>query len=264
MNETITLLMNRKSVRSFENKPLPGPVKECILQAAMRAPTAGNMMLYTIIEVEDQCMKDRLAHTCDEQPFIAKSPYVLVFLADYQRWYDNYLVSGAEKLCQEQGLQMRTPQEGDFLLACCDTLIAAQTAVIAAESLGVGSCYVGDILENYEIHQQLFGLPKYAVPVTMICFGYPTHAQDARPLTPRFAKEYIVHKNTYRTLSPSELSQMFQERNNQFLKTGNGRKGITNVGLNNFIKKFMADFSVEMNRSSRAIIDHWVKPDRED
>jgi FMN reductase (NADPH)/FMN reductase [NAD(P)H] len=221
------------------------------------------MMLYTIIEVEDQAMKNQLAHTCDEQPFIAKSPYVLVFLADYQRWYDYYLVSGAEELCNERGLQMRTPEEGDFLLACCDTLIAAQSAVIAAESLGVGSCYIGDILEKYEIHQQLFGLPKYAVPVTMLCFGYPTPAQAARPLTTRFAKEYIVHKNAYRRMSPSELNLMFQERNQQFLKTGNARNGITNVGLNNFIKKFMADFSAEMNRSSQVMIDHWAKPVRE-
>ena len=62
-----------------------------------------------------------------------------------------------------------------LFLACCDALIAAQTAVIAAESLGIGTCYIGDIMENYEEHEELFGLPKYVFPIRLICFGYPTN-----------------------------------------------------------------------------------------
>ena len=88
--------------------------KQAILQAAMRAPTAGNMMLYSIIDVENQALKDRLAVTCDDQPFIAKAPFVLLFVADYQRWYDYYLVCGVERLCLERDIPLRTPQEGDL------------------------------------------------------------------------------------------------------------------------------------------------------
>ena len=62
-----------------------------------------------------------------------------------------------------------------LFLACCDALIAAQTAVIAAESLGIGTCYIGDIMENYEEHEELFGLPKYVFPIRLICFGYPNN-----------------------------------------------------------------------------------------
>ncbi len=72
---------------------------------------------------------------------------------------------------------MRKPEEGDLFLACCDALIAAQTAVIAAESLGLGSCYIGDIMENYEVHRDLFKLPKYVFPICLVCFGYPTRQQ---------------------------------------------------------------------------------------
>ena len=60
------------------------------------------MMLYSIIEVNDQAAKDTLARTCDHQPFIARAPLVLLFLADYQRWFDYYLLSGVEELCQRQ------------------------------------------------------------------------------------------------------------------------------------------------------------------
>ena len=86
MNSTFTLIHNRRSVRKYTGTPISPQEKEAIIQAAMRAPTAGNLMLYSIIEVEDQALKDRLAVTCDAQPFIASAPYVLLFLADYQRW----------------------------------------------------------------------------------------------------------------------------------------------------------------------------------
>jgi FMN reductase (NADPH)/FMN reductase [NAD(P)H] len=86
MNSTVQLILKRKSVRAYEDRPLSAEIKEAIFHAALRAPTAGNMMLYSIIEVGDQHTKDILARTCDNQPFIAKAPLVWLFLADYQRW----------------------------------------------------------------------------------------------------------------------------------------------------------------------------------
>ncbi|UCC75896.1 MAG: nitroreductase family protein, partial [Anaerolineales bacterium] len=151
-NPVIDVILNRKSVRVYEPRPISEEAKQVILAAALRAPTAGNMMLYSIIEVVDQAAKDTLAETCDHQPFIAKAPLVLLFLADYQRWFDYFMWSAVEELCQQRGEPLRKPEEGDLLLACCDALIAAHTAVIAAESLGIGSCYIGDIMENYEVH----------------------------------------------------------------------------------------------------------------
>lgn len=257
MNTTLEVLLNRKSIRVYSDQPVTPNEKETILQAAMRAPTAGNMMLYSIIEVEDQALKDRLAVTCDHQPFIAKAPYVLLFLADYQRWFDYYLAAGVEKACRERGVQMRCPEEGDLLLACNDTLIAAQTAVIAAESMGIGSCYIGDILEQYEVHRDLFNLPQYVLPITLVCFGYPTPEQAARNMPPRFGKEFIIHQNTYRRLDASELEKMMQPRSDQIAAAGTRKDGIENAGQFNYFKKFNAEFSIEMSRSVRAMMKSW-------
>src|SRR5665648_29342 len=150
MNETLALIEGRCSTRVFAPAPVTDDEKAAILHAALRAPTGGNMQLYSIIQVEDQALKDRLAVTCDDQPFIAKAPWVLIFVADLQRWVDLFAASGVERL---EGVTHRmTPGVGDLLLACSDALIAAQNAVIAAESLGIGSCYIGDILENGEEH----------------------------------------------------------------------------------------------------------------
>ena len=106
---------------------------------------------------------------------------------------------------------MRKPEEGDLFLACCDALIAAQTAVIAAESLGLGSCYIGDIMENYEVHRELFDLPKYVFPICLLCFGYPTPQQIEREQTPRFQEKFILFENHYHRLDGQEFEEMFHD-----------------------------------------------------
>jgi FMN reductase (NADPH)/FMN reductase [NAD(P)H] len=251
--------MQRKSVRAYQERPLSPEHRQAILDATLRAPTAGNMMLYSVIEIEDQALKDRLAVTCDNQPFIAHSPYLLLFLADYQRWYDYYLAAGVKERCERRSEVMRRLEEGDLVLAMCDTLIAAQTAVVAAETLGIGSCYIGDIIESYEIHRELFQLPPHAVPVTLVCFGYPTPEAAARKLTPRFAPQFVVHQNRYHRLDSSELEEMFRARNEQFGSSPNRSEDIPNVGQFNYVRKFSADFSVEMSRSVRAMLKTWCE-----
>ena len=254
MNETIRLLLNRRSVRAYQDRPVPREVTDLIIQCAMRAPTAGAMMLYAIIEIEDQALKDKLAVSCDHQPFIAKAPLVLLFLADYQRWFDLYIASGVAAMCATQGHPMRAPGEGDLVLACCDALIAAQNAVVAAEALGLGSCYIGDILENYEYHRELLNLPQHAFPVTMVCFGYPTQAAAERKLVPRLPQACVHHKNGYQRLEASAFEDMFPAE----LRPPRHEPGAANLGQHSYVRKFAADFSLEMTRSVRAAIRAWV------
>ncbi len=258
-NPVIDVILNRKSVRVYEPRPISEEAKQVILAAALRAPTAGNMMLYSIIEVVDQAAKDTLAETCDHQPFIAKAPLVLLFLADYQRWFDYFMWSAVEELCQQRGEPLRKPEEGDLLLACCDALIAAHTAVIAAESLGIGSCYIGDIMENYEVHRELFALPSYALPICLLCFGYPTEQQKSRPMTARFDTQFIVFQDRYRRLTGADLAQMFGDREGQLTEREEKPECIENFGQLMYRRKFSADFSKEMSRSVRAMLQTWTQ-----
>src|SRR5574340_428751 len=198
MNPVMDVLMHRKSMRAYEERPVSAEIRSQILQATLRAPTAGNLMLYSILEITDQAIKDRLAITCDHQPFIARAPLVWVFVADYQRWFDTFMESGVEEYCARNKLALIKPSEGDLFLACCDALIAAQNAVIAAESFGLGSCYIGDIMEQYETHRQLLDLPQYVFPICMLVFGYPTQQQKDRAITSRFDERFILFPNKYR------------------------------------------------------------------
>lgn len=243
MNETIAQLKRRKSVRIFEDKPLPAEIKDAILDSAFQAPTAGAMMLYSIIDITDQNLKDKLAVTCDNQPFIAKAPLVLIFLADYQRWYDTFIYSGCNP---------RKPSEGDILLACADAVIAAQNSAVAAESMGIGSCYIGDILENQETVSELLNLPDYVLPAAMLVYGYPTKSQLDRKKPARFDREYIVHENNYRKLSPQEHTDMHIRWNE---KAGIRVKDIPESIQTFCARKYMSDFSLEMNRSAGKYLD---------
>jgi nitroreductase len=258
MNQIIETLVKRKSMRAFEPTAVSADVRAEILQATLRAPTAGNLMLYSILDVTDQNIKDRLAVTCDNQPFIARAPMVWLFLADYQRWMDYFIASGVEELCAQRNIPMRKPQEGDLFLACCDALIAAQNAVIAAESFGLGSCYIGDIMEQYETHKELLALPQYVFPICMLVFGYPTQQQKDREYTSRFDEKFIVFENKYRHLGKNEFEEMFAERQSRLPK-GKAMEGITNVGQATYLHKFSADFSAEMSRSVRLILKEWMK-----
>jgi FMN reductase (NADPH)/FMN reductase [NAD(P)H] len=258
MNQVIEVLMKRRSVRAYEPKEISAEVRAEILKATLRAPTAGNLMLYSILEVTDQKIKDRLAVTCDNQPFIARAPLVWLFLADYQRWFDYFQASGVEELCQQRQAPMRKPQEGDLFLACCDALIAAQNAVIAAESFGIGSCYIGDIMEQYETHQELFDLPQYTFPIGLLVFGYPTPEQLRRPYTTRFDERFILFENQYHRLDQQEFKEMFADEEKRFSKAQH-KEGLASFGQAMYTHKFNADFSVELSRSVRVILERWLK-----
>ena len=232
MNEVIRQLYDRKSVRAYTDREIGKEEKDAILRAAAEAPTAGNQQLYTILDITDQSLKEKLVDTCDHQPMIAQAKMVLIFCADCKKWYDAYL---------SVGCQTRNPGVGDLMLAVTDTMIAAQNAVTAAESLGIGSCYIGDIMENYEAQRKLLKLPEYVVPVGMLIFGYPTEQQLRRPKPKRVDMKFIVHENSYHPISDQELEEMWTP--------GAGERGYT-TWIQAFCKrKYNSDFAQEMTRS---------------
>lgn len=232
-NIVIQQLMERKSVRVFENRPIADEDKSLILQAAMEAPTAGNQQLYTILDITDQKLKDQLSVSCDNQPFIASAPMVLVFCADCRKWLSAY---------EEAGCAPRRPGAGDLMLAMTDTAIAAQNAVTAAWSLGIGSCYIGDIMEQCEFHRELLHLPEYVFPAAMLVFGYPTQQQKERQKPKRFELQDIVCKNTYQEKDGPAIRRMFQKEY--------GERQTFEDWMTKFCnRKYNSDFSREMTRS---------------
>lgn len=247
MNEVLRQLHERKSVRVYEDCPVAPEVKQAILEAAIQAPSAGNMALYTILDITDPELKQKLSVSCDNQPFIATAPMVLIFCADYRRWYDVF--------CDHLE-EVRKPSMGDLFLAEADTLIAAQNAVVAAHSLGLGSCYIGDITENFEYHRELLKLPKYVVPAAMLCIGYPTEQQLRRPKPPRHAVSALVHENGYDMEKSHQMAHMLE------IQQGKSGEELADW-IRRFCKrKWNSEFSEEMSRSCTEMVNFWCEEDQ--
>ena len=179
-------LMRRKSVRDFIERDVEAEKREQIYQAIMAAPTTENMMMYSVISVNDREVRAKLSR----QPAMQKAPMVLVFCADYRRW--NKIFDGMT----ESG---RRPEEGEYQLALVDAVIAAQNAVIAAEGLGLSSVYLGDIMEHYEDRAEVLGCPPGVVPVLSLCIGYAAEA-------------YLIYEDRYQDFDRDELLEMLRDR----------------------------------------------------
>ena len=239
MNEVIRQLYERKSVRAFTEQEIDEEIVQEILQAAVMAPTAGNMQLYTILRISDPEILTKLSELCDHQPFIAKGKLVLLFLADYRKWQDAF---------RHAGCGIREPGAGDLILAIDDAVIAAQNAVTAAWSYGIGSCYIGDVMENMEQLRELLHLPELVFPAALLVFGYPTEQQERRP-KPERTLAHMVHENTYQILSEEELKEQ--------LCSKTGQKEYDEWIRAFCQRKFDSDFSKEMTRSVQEYLKQW-------
>ncbi len=259
MKNVHELLRRRASVRAFSDRAVEEDKRTTIIEAAHRAPTAGNLSAYSIIEVREQEKKNRLAVTCDNQPFIARSPLVLLFLADYQKLYDLFRASGVEERGADKGGKLRTPGPGELMLGLSDALIAAQNAVIAAEDLGLASCYIGDILEHYEEHRDLFSLPDYAFPATLLCIGYPKGSYPPETPTPRCDKRTLHFTDEYRRLTEEELHHMYDPVIEKRFPGGQLPEGIDSMGEYIYRKKYNSEFLREMERSLFEAMKPWMK-----
>ncbi len=261
-NSTIDVLMKRRSTRAFTDRAIPSDIVEVIKKATLRAPTAGNQVFYSVIEVEDKERREKLAVLCDNQPMIAKAPLVWLFVADVDKWNTFYTENGSVEKGKAMGIDMPATGLGEFLLATDDALIAAQNAVIAAESFGIGSCYIGDILENHEQIISLFNLPRHVAVATLLIFGYPKSTQALPVPSIRPPNDAVFMKDTYQPYSLERLQYTYgqQEEDARSKK----KLPFDNTGTlsdDYYFRKHTSDFMKEMNRSSELIIKRWVEGD---
>lgn len=256
-NQTI---MKRRSYRTFSDRPVEEDVERSLLEMTLRAPSGGNMQLWSMIRVRDEEKKRILSQTCDNQPFIAKAPLVYLFLVDSHKWLEYFKASrSAEKF----DIPMRMPGIGDFHLGLQDAMAAAQTCVLASETLGLHSCYIGDIIEQWETVQKTFSLPDYAVPACMLVLGYPKEELKA-PLLPRPEVDDFFFTDSYPELTGEMLEKMYSRQ--EAFQRERGTLPFDNQGSyadSYYKRKYMSDFMKEMNRSARAFLGPWLKGEGE-
>ncbi|MEY8354502.1 nitroreductase family protein [Lachnospiraceae bacterium 54-53] len=253
----IRLLNDRVSLRRYQAEPVREEHMEAILDAAISAPTAGNQMLYSILRIEDERKKSRIAELCNHQKFIASAPVILIFLADQYKWYRYNRSMGVPEFAEAEGISFRTPDLSDLLLAFEDTMVAAHSAVIAAESLGIGSCYIGSSLINDRELAKLLDLPEHVVPLMVLPMGYyPENIK--RVHSQRFEKRFVVFEENYRRLGDEELEEMFRSRAEKYFRPSESERAQNYAQL--FYKKKTGNpFMDLMTRSLAEILCRWHK-----
>ena len=200
MNATIQNLLSHRSIRHYQDKDISDEMLNNILTAASRGATTGNMQLYSIIVNKDKNIKQQLAPLHFNQPAVIEAPVVLTFCADFNRFI---------KWCDLRQAQHGFNNMQCYTWAVVDAVIAAQNAVIAAESMGLGTCYMGTVTYNVKPLCKLYQLPKHVVPVACVTIGYPAEQPD---LTDRLPLKAVIHQERYHDYSDNDINDIYHEK----------------------------------------------------
>ncbi len=203
INPTLETLLNHVSVREYTDQPVDEQTLNMILKAACCGSTMGNMQLFSIIVTRDAEMKAKLAPLHFNQPMATSAPVILTFCADFRRFnqYCRFRNANTEAYSNLQAYQW----------AVTDALIAAQNACVAAESLGLGFCWLGTITYNVDKFVELLQLPDHVIPVACIPMGYPV----IKPaLTQKLPVETFVHQEVYHDYDEQRINEFYREKEN--------------------------------------------------
>jgi len=194
-------LMKRRSIRSFEDRPIPPEVVDRLLDAANNAPSGGNIQPLSIVVVEQADARKELAEMVGRQPWVRNAPLSMVFCLDFyrvKRWAAAFDV----EFLGERAL-------GSFLIAYADLMCAAQNVVALAESEGLGSVYIGTIQASISRAREFFSMPDYVLPLMVLSLGYPKSVPST---IPKLATDVVVHRERYSVPSDEEISEAYETK----------------------------------------------------
>lgn len=188
-SDALSLMVGHKTIRAYRPDPLPEGTVEKLVIAAQSAATSHNFQFWSVIAFEDQARRNWIADLCGSQGHIERAPLFLLFLADLAR---------SERVAAQAGGGAEALDYMESLIVgFVDAAIAAQNAVIAAESLGLGTVYIGGLRNNLDrIHEGL-QLPPFVAPAFGLCVGYADPERPAR-VKPRLPIEAVLHRDAYR------------------------------------------------------------------
>lgn len=185
MNNIIKLLQSHRSIRKFEARHIPEELLIELVRSGQAAATSSHIQAYSIIHVTDKQLRNHLVELTGGQKYVASSSDFLVFCADMKR---------SLEAAQSTGEGVVRGMTEQLLVATVDVSLMAQNIAIAAESKGLGICYIGGIRNNPQAVSELLSLPQHVYPVFGMCLGYPAHDPDIKP---RLPVEAVLKENSY-------------------------------------------------------------------
>lgn len=214
MDKIFEILINRRTIRKYSERDVDDALLNKILAAGIRASTTGNMQVYSIIVTRDDEIKKQLLPLHFNQKMVTEAPVLLTFCADFNRF---------SKWCRMRKAEPGYDNFLSFLTAAIDALLVAQTVCIAAESSGLGICYLGTT--TYMAHKiiEVLKLPKGVVPVTTITLGWPAEIPEQ---VDRLPLDAVIHHETYHDYSAEDIDRIYLQKEQradslQYIKENN-------------------------------------------
>lgn len=186
MNEVHQLLRAHRSIRKFTDETLSDELVAEIVRSGLSAATSSNLQATTIIRVKNPEARARIAEVAGGQGYIETAGAFLVWCADLHR---------TRRACEAAGGTMTSGMTEQFMIATIDVALAGQTAVVAAESMGLGICYIGAVRNDPQTVSDLLELPRDVYPVFGLCLGWPDQDPEVKP---RLPVEIVLKEDVYR------------------------------------------------------------------
>jgi nitroreductase len=190
-SETIALMENHRSIRAFTEKPIPEALFQEIIHAGKSAPSSSFIQCTSIIRITDSAIREKLMEFCSGQTHIKNCAEFLVFCIDFNR--HQHIVPEAKLGFAEQ-----------LITGIVDVSLFSQNLSLAAESVGLGTVYIGAIRNKPKEICELLNLPEQTFPIFGLCLGYPAQNPEVKP---RLPNPIILHENQYVNINNPELKQ---------------------------------------------------------
>jgi len=239
VNPTIELLLSHRSIRKFEDRVVPEDVLRTLVSCGQAAATSSNIQAVTAIHVTQPTTRKAMAELAGGQPYVESAGAFIVYCADLRR---------SMNACESQGGEFSAGMMEHFLIASVDVALAAQNTVVAAESLGLGICYIGGLRNNPAEVSKLLKLPQQVYPVFGLCLGYPDQDPEVKP---RLPIDTVFMKDEYDESTQSDLRDQYDAQLREYYKSRTGgnkdsswseeMKGLVGKESRPHMKPFLAD-----------------------
>lgn len=251
----IETIHQHRSIREYKPDPVPDALLTEILQAGVRASSSGNMQTYSIIVTRDRALREQLYEPHMKQRMVLEAPILLTFCADFHRmrlWlklndapdsFDNFM---------------------SFMVAAIDATLVSQNVALAAESHGLGICYLGSTLANCDEIGRILRLPDNVVPVVGFSLGYSAENPALRDRLPLAG---LVHHETYQDYTDERIAEIYQERDvtgwKRYMSVPRLRKLIEESGVENLAQVYTTvKYTRESHQAfSQTVLDYLATQD---
>ena len=233
MDDLYDVMLKRRSIRQYKDQPIPAALIAKLMQAAVNAPSGGNLQPLSIIIVRQPERRKALAKLVGNQPWVGQAPLSMVFCLDFyrlKRWAGMY----ETEFKGEQAV-------AHFLIGFADLMIAAQNVATLAQSHGLGSVYVGTILHDIDVARKQFDLPEFVLPMMVLAMGYPKSIPTE---VSKLNSDIVFHEERYHLPEEKAIQRAFEEKYGAMADVGD-----------KYLKKTFADVLAHQGEESQFLAE---------